>query len=88
MIKLPPEWHFQKNHHNSDGSRSSKCPFLPLVLDKKSKNELTKYRGVFMSFKSRVYSKQEGLPHFSLFGSWAVVLYILVKAKFFLITLT
>ena len=55
----------------------------------KNKNKHTEYHGIFIPFKSQIYSKH-GSPTFLLFGSWSLMLYIhvSVKAKNVLITLT
>ena len=39
-------------------SFSSKCPFLPLVLNKNNINEHTEYHGILISFKGKIYSEQ------------------------------
>ena len=39
-------------------SFSSKCPFLPLVLNKNNINEHTEYHGILISFKGTIYSEQ------------------------------
>ena len=47
----------------------SKCPFLPLVLNKSNNNRLAEYHGIFIPFQGQVYSKQGS--HISLlFGTW------------------
>ena len=62
--------------------------FLTVGSKQKSKNKLTEYHGIFILFKSRVYSKH-GSPIFSLFGSWKMVSYLHVweKAKLLQVTL-
>ena len=47
------------------------------VVSKQKKNENKEYHGMFISFKSHLYSKQ-GSPIYLLFGSWSLVLYLLV----------
>ena len=86
--KLPKQWR---------KSLSSKYPFLKLLLNKKdnnnkiikNKNKYTEYHGISLPFKSHVYSKH-GSPTFSLVCVMELVLYlyVLVKAKFFLKTIT
>ena len=49
---------------------------LSYVSKHKNKNENTEYHGMFISFKSHLYSKQ-GSPIFLLFGPWSLVLYLL-----------
>ena len=63
-------------------------PFFTVGSKQKDKNELTEYHGIFMPFKSRVYSKH-GSPIFTFFGSGKMVLYLHVweKVKFLLTTL-
>ena len=58
--------------------------FFLIVGSRQKKTEFTEYHGIFIPFKSRVFSKY-GSPIFPLFGSQGLVLYlhILVKAKFF-----
>ena len=55
-----------------------------VVSKHKNNNENTEYHGMFISFKSHLYSKQGSLI-FLLFGSWSLALYLLVgvKSKFF-----
>ena len=55
-----------------------------VVSKHRNKNENTEYHGMFISFKSHLYSKQES-PIFLLFGSWNLALYLLVwvRSKFF-----
>ena len=59
-----------------------------VVSKHKNKNENTEYHGMFISFKSHLYSKQ-GSPIFLLFGSWSLFSIIsscLSKVKVFPIT--
>ena len=48
-----------------------------VVSKHKNKNKNTEYHGMFVSFKSHLYSKQ-GSPIFLVFGSWSLALYLLV----------
>ena len=48
-----------------------------VVSKHKNKNENTEYHGIFISFKSHLYSK-EGSPICLLFGSWSLALFLLV----------
>ena len=50
------------------------------VSKHKNKNENTEYHGMFISFKSHLYSKQ-GSPIFLLFESWSLALYLFVWAE-------
>ena len=59
-----------------------------VVSKHKNKNENTEYHGMFISFKSHLYSKQ-GSPIFLLFGSWglfSIISSCLSKVKVFPIT--
>ena len=58
--------------------------FLPLLLNKKNKNEKAEYHATFILFKNQLYSKPGSLI-FLLFGSGSFVLYLYVwvKSKFF-----
>ena len=48
---------------------SSKCPFLPLALNKNNNNKHAEYHDIFIPFKGQIYSKQG--RHISLlFGKW------------------
>ena len=55
-----------------------------VVSKQKNKNENTEYHSMFISFKSH-FSWKQGSPIFLQFGSWSLVLYLLVrvKSKFF-----
>ena len=67
-----------KKYHNSDGSRFHiQLLSYNVVSKQKNKNENTEYHGMFISFKSHLYSRQ-GSPIFLLFDSLSLVLYLLV----------
>ena len=67
-----------KKYHNSDGSRFHiQLLSYNVVSKQKNKNENTEYHGMFISFKSHLYSRQGG-PIFLLFDSLSLVLYLLV----------
>ena len=51
-----------------------------VVSKYKNKNENTEYHGMFISFKSHLYSKQGSLI-FLLFRSWSLALYLLVWVR-------
>ena len=55
LDQVVSEWYFRKKYHNSDGSRFHLVALLPLVLNK---NGNTEYHGIFISFKSQLYSEQ------------------------------
>ena len=50
-------------------SFSSKCPFLPLVLNKNTNNKHVEYHVIFIPFKGQIYSKQ-GSHASILLGTW------------------
>ena len=67
-----------KKYHSSDGSRFHiQLLSYNVVSKQKNKNENTEYHGMFISFKSHLYSRQ-GSPIFLLFDSLSLVLYLLV----------
>ena len=67
-----------KKYHNNDGSRFHiQLLSYNVVSKQKNKNENTEYHGMFISFKSHLYSRQ-GSPIFLLFDSLSLVLYLLV----------
>ena len=74
-------WYFQEKK-NITATEVVLTPLLSynVVSKHKDKNENIEYHGMFISFKTHLYSKQ-GSPIFLLFGSWSLALYLLVWAK-------
>ena len=58
----------------------SEVLFLTVGSKQENKNELMEYYGIFIPFKTRVYSKH-GSPIFLMSGSWKMVLHLHVWEK-------
>ena len=74
VIKLSPAFYFWKISITVAEIVLIQVFFLPVGSKQKNKNELAEHHGMFIPFKSRVYSKHRS-PIFHLFASWKMVLY-------------